>query len=201
VRIAELATAEDETGSYISDDNLTLFFHPPLHIAVAHRPTRDAAFGTPQLVDHVNSAISTDDDAEPYLTQQDQVIYFPSNRKGGAGGFDLWRSARNADGSFATPVAVTELNTTGHEDAPTPSADGLTMYWDVDGADGVYHIWTASRASTAVAFTNPQLNKELSSASHDQPGWISSDNCVFYFASDRVGGAGNLDIWIARRPL
>jgi len=40
----------------------------------------------------------------------------------------------------------------------------------------------------------------INSASNDQGPGISKDGLSLYFGSDRAGGAGGLDLWVAQRP-
>lgn len=197
-RIVELSTASSESGPFLAADNLTLYYHPPLEIYVAMRPTRTAPFGVGVPVATINSNA---DDSEPYLTQNDQVMYFPSSR---ANGYEIYRSVRSG-GAFGTPSLVTELNTATSIDAhPVPSQDDLAIYWGTNrtdgGADGNGDIWIATRPSTSAPFGTPMRHGTLNTLSYDEPGWISADNCVMYLASDRPGGLGGRDIYVARRP-
>ena len=40
----------------------------------------------------------------------------------------------------------------------------------------------------------------VNSAQGDEPGWISADGCRLYLYSNRPGGMGMQDIYVAKRP-
>jgi hypothetical protein len=60
-------------------------------------------------------------------------------------------------------------------------------------------IWIARRASVNDPFGAPANVSELNTANNDQPGWLSPDGCRLYLYSDRTGGVGGTDLYIAER--
>ena len=83
----------------------------------------------------------------PTVSADGQILIFASNRKGGAGGIDLWQCHRlpNGDWSRATNLG-TGINTPGNEKAPFLAADGHTLYFLSDGWQGFggYDIYFAN---------------------------------------------------------
>jgi Tol biopolymer transport system component len=107
---------------------------------------------------------------------------------------------READG-FADAVPLDTINTIRPEEVPTPSADGLAVYYvrrDLasDPEQKGLDIWVATRLDTTADFGNPRRIQELSKPGSDAPSWISPDNCRLYFASDREGDP---DLFVASR--
>jgi hypothetical protein len=94
-----------------------------------------------------------------------------------------------------------ELNTSSSDLSPSLTADGLRIYFYSDraGGSGGYDIWTAVRASWATPFSAPVPVAELDTASADRDPHVSADGLVMFFASDRPGGVGSNDIWVATR--
>jgi hypothetical protein len=85
------------------------------------------------------------------------------------------------------------------------SADGLEIFFastrGQSGAAARNDIWHAVRSTTADGFGAPTRVAELSAdATEDFPTWLSPDRCTLMFSSDRPGGNGGLDIWMATRP-
>ena len=69
-------------------------------------------------------------------------LYFASNRPGGAGKFDLYRS-RLIDGNFSAPETVgPPIDTADNEVDPALGMNGSRLYFSSDrpGADGRYHL-------------------------------------------------------------
>ena len=65
-----------------------------------------------------------------------------------------------------------------------------------------YDIYLTSRAGVAGDFPAPvRLAEPVSSPEVDLPGTLSKDGCVLYFTSDRPGGFGGFDVYVAKKPL
>ncbi len=93
-------------------------------------------FGQPQnLGSKVNSAAW---DSQPSLAPDGRTLYFASNRQGGFGRSDIWRSYLQDDGKWSTPENLGEvINTYGSEMAPFIHADGKTLYFSSDRHPGM----------------------------------------------------------------
>ncbi len=74
------------------------------------------------------------------------------------------------------------------------SANGLTLYY------GYPDILVTTRASKDVSFGTGVSLPNVNTAYEDIPRFVSEDECVLYIVSNRPGGLGGSDIWVARRP-
>ncbi len=84
------------------------------------------------------------------------------------------------------------------------SADGLSLYVASDragGYGGTFDMYVATRASTQDEW-GPAVNlgPTLGSAAWEHTLNISPDSLSLYFSSDRPGGSGQMDMWVATRP-
>lgn len=200
--ISNVSSPTADQAPALSDDGLTLVFssirdggvgRSDLYRAV-RASTRDS-FGLVSLL--TNEINTTSAESDPFLFGGE--LWFSSDR-GSPNVLHLYR----APGIDRGPVVrVDELVTTYNESDPTLSADGLTIYFSSDRPDvaakGRTDIWSAHRASVTSPFDAPRPLAELNSDGDDVPGWVSRDGCRFYFSSDRPGGAGLLDIYLAER--
>ena len=193
------------TGPTLTGDGLTMYYALTTNqdtgdIYVTRRTSKADAFGPGTPVMGLNSTVQ---DLDPFVTADGSALYFDSAR--GSTALHLYVAVRQADGSFGTPQALTNLNTNVTDGHPVLSHDGLTIYWsspraDV-GAKGGTDIWIATRPSTAGAFGAPTLVPELNSPSNESMSWISPDGCMVLLQSDRPGGLGTQDIYQATRPM
>ena len=171
-------------------------------IYVATRTTTLADFGTPSPVAAVNSTGLAD--ADPWVNADATVMYLASDRPGSTD-YDIYSTTRSSStGTFATPAMVTELASSGVDDGPVVSDDGLEIFFasnrstTSNGRNDIYH---ATRASTSGVFTAISKVSELSTdASEDFPTWLSPDRCTLMYSSDVSTGSGGYDIWVATRP-
>jgi len=108
-----------------------------------------------------------------------------------------------ADFTFSEPVNMgPTLNSSTRDEEPGISADGLSLYYCSlrSGGYGNYDLWMATRATTQDAWGTPaNLGSIVNSSSHDFSPDISADGLSLYFGSDRPGGSGGYDIWVATR--
>lgn len=110
--------------------------------------------------------------------------------------------AAQAAAAWGTPYKVANVNADGAFDGnPTVSADGLSMMFHSDraGGSGGFDIWMSTRANTADAWGTPVDVAGLNTSGNDRAPGLSPDGLSVYFASDRAGGFGGLDIWGATR--
>ena len=103
---------------------------------------------------------------------------------------------------FANPEWVGGVATPSDEHSQGLSPDQLTIVFSSPrlGGLGGEDTWLATRTQPSAAFEEPVNLSEVNSGSGDTgPSW-SPDTLSIYFASDRPGGSGGNDIWVATRP-
>jgi len=102
---------------------------------------------------------------------------------------------------FSTPEPIAELNTEAMENSPAISANGLTLYFISmrPGGLGNGDIWYATRPDIHTVFGDAVNLEEINSTENERAPAISNDELTIYFVSDRLGGVGDLDIWLATR--
>jgi hypothetical protein len=101
-------------------------------------------------------------------------------------------------GPWSAPTELTELPTTGDLWGPNPTDGDLTLY-GAQTLSGDQDMWVAMRPSRAAPFGTLTFLTEINSTSIEANPFLSADGRSLYFASDRAGGTGNRDLWVARR--
>jgi Tol biopolymer transport system component len=199
-----LNTTASEFDPSPSFDGLSLYFSSSrtgnFEIFRATRATPYSLFGVPTQLTELTS---TGTEAGPCVRIDDlEILFYSSRAGGGGGGLDIWRATRASTAvPFSPPTPVTELNTTGSDAAPSLTADGLRVYFTSTRAGGAggQDIWTATRPDWVSPFGTPTPVTELNTAGVEREGHISADGLRIYFTSDRPGGSGSTDTWMASR--
>jgi hypothetical protein len=119
------------------------------------------------------------------------------------------RDAPNADAGppdaalpdWPSPVPVAALSSDAVDDDPSLTADLRELYFDSNrpGGPGNGDVWVARRESVDAPWGPPELVAELSSAWRETTPEVSPDGLTLWLASDRPGGYGDYDIWVATR--
>lgn len=151
-----------------------------------------APFMTPSLVTATATAAHEWGGA---LSADGLELYFGSDRGGGGGGFDIYRSTRAShSAAFGMPALVSEVATGANEDNPFLTSDGLELWFDRAG-----EIMRATRVDLQSAWQAPQPVAEINSGANDVAAMVRDDLLAVYFASDRTPSSGNIDLYIATR--
>jgi Tol biopolymer transport system component len=143
-------------------------------------------------------------DAGPNVSSDGLVLYFMSDRPGGAGGWDLWLATRkSAAETWEPPINLGEpVNTRFNEASASLSSDGLELYFDSNrpGGQGSVDIWVSRRASRSTPWGTPEsLGPVINSVASEGTPKLSADGLSLFFNSDRAGGLGATDIWVSTR--
>lgn len=197
-------------GPAISPDGLTLYFTSERaggigggDLWVTKRAKLTEAFGAPEnLGASINSSAN---EFAPGISADGLSIYFDSDRVGGLGSFDIWVATRATTTiAFNIPRNLgAAVNSNVSDGLPHISADGLSLYFCSRRAGGFgdMDLWFSTRKATNQPFAPAEnLGPTINSAYYDGEPSISFDGLILFFSSDRPGGFGNRDIWVATRP-
>ncbi len=133
------------------------------------------------------------------LTAEENMLVFTrlQNRQE-----DIYFSKKDSAGNWLPAQPFSELNTEGNEGSHCISADGRLLLFTacdkemngVKSCDIYYSAKTAGTWSAPRPFGSGAINTE---AWESQPS-LSADNRLLFFASNRAGGYGGIDIWYSR---
>jgi tetratricopeptide (TPR) repeat protein len=135
------------------------------------------------------------------FSQDENTMYFTSNREGGVGGTDIYVVKRLADGSWTLPQNLgVQINTAGDEDSPSIQPDGKTLYFSSSGhkSMGGYDIFVTKYDEEKKQWSQPQnVGYPINTAHDDLYFSWSADGKRVYFSSLRPEGMGEKDLYYA----
>jgi Tol biopolymer transport system component len=136
----------------------------------------------------------------PCLSRDGRQLYFSSNRPGGRGNLDLWRSEKR-EGQWSEPVNLGDsVNGPGWECCPSLSRDGKEMYFRRDTVTGLSpaSIWKSVKMNGVwqkAVRLGPPVNR--TGISNSSP-FLARDGRELYFCSDREPSRGLFDIFVSK---
>ncbi|HKG07131.1 MAG TPA: OmpA family protein [Pedobacter sp.] len=142
-------------------------------------------------------------ESQPTISPDGSTLYFVSNRPGGLGGYDIWKSSLKSDGYWSSPQNLgPEINTPYDEHTPFIHADGRTLYFSSDGWPGMGNkdIFL-SRLSDSGKWGVPEnLGFPINTYNEETGLIVTPDGTEALFSSNIKGGQGDMDIYKFKMP-
>ncbi len=123
------------------------------------------------------------------INSQREILYFVSNRPGGKGGYDVYYSIMQEDGTFGNAVNFAEVNTEFDEITPFYSNTTGIFYFASNGYPGLggYDIYRTEKRDGGW-MTPENMSVPFNSSFNDLYFMESDSSDVAYLASNRSGG-------------
>ncbi|SDF69635.1 WD40-like Beta Propeller Repeat [Pedobacter terrae] len=195
-------TRYNEGAQTISPDGKYLFFtgcnRPDglgrCDIYVSHREGKD--WGEPYNVGQpVNSEFW---ESQPAISPDGRTLYFISNRPGGYGGYDIWKSTITDDAKWGPAINLgPEINTAFDENTPFLHADGKTLYFSSNGWPGFGNkdIYFSRQGNDGQWQKPVNIGYPINSFEDESGLVVSADGNLGLFSSNLKGGFGMQDIY------
>jgi len=137
-------------------------------------------------------------ESQPTMAADGMTVYFASNRPGGFGGMDIWRTTMTAEGEFSIPENLgSAVNTPGDDAAPFIHSDGRTLYFASNGRTGMggYDLYYTTLQADG-SWSEPQnMGYPINSPADEINIFINAAGTMAYISSDKDGGYGGLDLY------
>ncbi len=137
-------------------------------------------------------------ESQPTISADGRTLYFVSDRSGGFGGYDIYRSIKSESGEWGTPINLGPLiNSTGNEKSPFFHPDEKTLYFSSDGWMGLggYDIFY-SKLDDHGLWTKPKnIGYPINSPDDEVGFFVSTDGMQGFFASNKFNGKGGWDLY------
>ena len=126
-----------------------------------------------------------------------QERIFVSDRPGGRGGRDLYRTVRLPDGSWSEPLNLGErINTAGEEESPVMSADGRSLVFSSNGRQGMggFDLFRCVRLDNGSWSAPEHMGYPLNTPRDEVMVSLDASGQSGFLSSSRAGG-DDLDIF------
>ena len=136
------------------------------------------------------------------ISKDGKYLYFASNRPGGYGGIDIYRSKRQANGTWGKAENLgPDVNTSANEDAPQIHTDDATLFFSSKGHEGMggYDIFSTTLADGAWS-TPKNVGYPINTAQDDIHFSLNAAGNKAYFNSSYFTADGQNDIYVMERP-
>lgn len=137
-------------------------------------------------------------ESQPSISPDQNSLYFVSDREGGYGGYDIYKSQKKPDGEWGPAMNLGPvINTAGNEKAPFIHPDGKTLYFSSDGHMGLggYDIFY-SRLQENGSWSKPvNIGYPINSPENEAGFFVSTDGQTGYFTSNKYNGRGGYDLY------
>jgi outer membrane protein OmpA-like peptidoglycan-associated protein/Tol biopolymer transport system component len=142
-------------------------------------------------------------ESQPTISPDGNTLYFVSNRPGGLGGYDIWKSMLKSDGYWSKPENLgAEINTPYDEHTPFIHSDGRTLYFSSDGWPGMGNkdIFLSRLGDNSKWSLPENLGYPINTFNEETGLIVTPDGTEGLFSSNLKGGYGDMDIYQFKMP-
>ncbi|WP_457130908.1 OmpA family protein [Mucilaginibacter sp. UYNi724] len=142
-------------------------------------------------------------EAQPSISADGRTLYFVSNRKGGYGGYDIWKSTLSDKGWGVPENMGPEINTPYDEQSPFIHPDDSTFYFCSNGWPGMGNKdLFVSRLGKDGKWGKPDnLGYPINSSGDENGLTLTANGSYAFFSSNNLKGFGGYDIYTFELPL
>ncbi|HEX8546327.1 MAG TPA: OmpA family protein [Cytophagaceae bacterium] len=186
----------------ISPDGTQLFIYKDLNMGdIFVSKMTGGTWSKPEdMGRHINTKHS---ETSISMTSDGRAVYFTSDREGGFGGFDIYKSEKDKKGKWGPAVNLGKvINTDYAEESPFIHPDGKTLYFSSRGHAGMgdYDIFKSTLKDDGSWSPPENLGYPINTADDDIYFVLSADNRNGYYSSERENGLGEKDIYLISMP-
>ncbi|MFD0749760.1 OmpA family protein [Mucilaginibacter calamicampi] len=141
-------------------------------------------------------------ESQPSISSDGGTLYFVSNRPGGYGGYDIWKSKLGAKG-WGTPENLgPTVNTPYNEQSPFIHPDDSTLYFCSDGWPGMggQDLFVSRLNKDGKWQTPDNLGYPINSNGNETGLTLTANGDYAFFSSNKLEGLGGFDIYSFKMP-
>ncbi len=139
-------------------------------------------------------------ESQPSMASDGRTLYFVRGMHGAGGirSMDIHSSVMQPDGSWSKPEKLGDnVNTPHQEESVQIHPDGRTLYFSSDGHPGMggLDIFVSRKQDDGSWGPAMNLGYPINTSADENSLLVNANGDVAYFASDRPGGHGDLDLY------
>lgn len=141
-------------------------------------------------------------ESQPSISADGRTLYFVSNRKGGYGGYDIWKSTLSDKGWSEPKNLGPTINTQYNEQSPFIHPDDSTLYFCSNGWPGMGNQdLFVSRLGKDGKWGIPKNLGYPINTNGDESGLsLTAGGAYAFFSSNKLDGYGGFDIYTFEMP-
>ena len=217
VPLREINSACNEGAPNISADGQFLFFASCADINIEYGPGKEKGFGSCDIfytdkasgkwIKPVNIGRPVNSnhwETQPSFSSDGKTLYFVRGIQGrGQRTGDIYYSVLGDDGKFREPIKLgPNINTEQSEESVFIHPDNMTLYFASNGRVGMggMDLYMSKRQANGEWGPAVNLGYPINTCKDENSLLVDPSGRLAYFASNREGGFGNLDIYYFELP-
>ncbi len=132
-------------------------------------------------------------ESQPTISSDGKTLYFSSNRIGGMGEADIWKSELKKNGKWGNPINLGDsINTEKKEMSPFIHPDNETLYFSSEGLVGMggFDLFIARKNKKNKFEKVKNLGYPINTEENEMGIVVNAKGDLAYFGSDRSNGMG-----------
>ncbi|MCC8408290.1 OmpA family protein [Mucilaginibacter sp. UR6-1] len=141
-------------------------------------------------------------ESQPSISADGRTLYFVSNKAGGIGGYDIWKTTLTDKGWTEPENLGPGINTPYDEQSPFIHPDDNTLYFCSNGWPGLGNKdLFVSRLDAAGKWQKPEnLGYPINSSGDENGLTLTAHGDYAFFSSNKLQGSGGFDIYTFEMP-
>jgi outer membrane protein OmpA-like peptidoglycan-associated protein len=142
-------------------------------------------------------------ESQPSISADGRTLFFVSNRKGGYGGYDIWKSTLGPQGWAEPENLGPNINTSYNEQSPFIHPDDSTLYFCSNGWPGMGNQdLFVSRLGKDGKWQAPKnLGSPINTHGDESGLSLTANGSYAFFSSNKLDGFGGFDIYTFEMPV
>ena len=137
-------------------------------------------------------------DSQPSFSIDGKTLYFTSNRPGGKGGKDIWKTTLNENGRWNKAVNLGDsINTPQDETCPFIHYDDQTLYFASNGHIGMggFDIFYSRKLNDTTWSMPTNIGYPINTSGEEMNLIVGAGGKMAIFSSDKLEGYGGQDLY------